>query len=87
MISDDKMRKRGRYIDYGSKIEFSRPVHRAWSLYSGVEEGRRIGFMQMPALTVCASCPFLHKYTTCNKHSKKKCRLFLITLINPSISA
>lgn len=33
-------RKRGRYIEYGWKFEFCRSIH-AWSLHSGVQEGRK----------------------------------------------
>lgn len=45
MISDDKIRKGGRYIDKGWRFELSGPVQSAWSLYSGVGEGRTIDFV------------------------------------------
>lgn len=66
--TNDQIRKRGRYIEYGWKFEFSRSVH-ASPLYSEVEEGRRAELICLCLAGCLLSLCHLHSWSCCTVRS------------------
>lgn len=66
--TNDQIRKRGRFIEYGWKFEFSRSVH-AWSLHSEVQEGKKSRANSFVPGRVLLSLCHLHSCSCCTVRS------------------